>query len=147
MVHIRNPKDVLAGGLFVIFAAVLAYNALQLPLGTASRMGPGYFPLALALILAVLGALTLFNGLRVDGDALPRFDWRGVALVILSVVAFAATIQWLGFVPAVVISVGVSMIASDRFRPLSAAGLIAFLLAFCWLVFIWGLGMPVRLFG
>lgn len=147
MVRIRNLRDVLAGLLFVGFAAVLVYNALLLPIGTASRMGPGYFPLALALVLGGLGLATLIGGLRVDGEKLDEFEWRGSALVVLSVLAFGLTINRFGFIPALVISLVICMAASNRFRPVSAIALIAFLVVFCWLIFVWGLGMPVRLFS
>lgn len=147
MIRIRDPKNFAAGLLFTGLAIVLAYNALLVPVGTASRMGPGYFPLALALILGGLGLTVIAGSLRFAGEGIPRFEWRGFALIILSIVAFGATINRLGFIPAVVISVGICTLASTQFRPLTAIAWIAFLLAFCWAVFIWGLGLPVRLFG
>jgi putative tricarboxylic transport membrane protein len=147
MIRIRGPKNFLSGLLFTGLAIMLAYNALLLPLGTASRMGPGYFPFLLAVILGGLGLAVMVNSLRFDGERLSRFEWRGFVLVILSIVAFGVTIDRFGFIPAVVISVTISLLASAQYRPLTAVALIAFLLAFCWAVFIWGLGLPVSLFG
>ncbi len=147
MIRIRDSKNFMAGLLFVGLAIVLGCDALLLPLGTISRMGPGYFPLALAVILCGLGLMVILNSLRFEGGSVSRFEWRGFILVTVAIIAFGATINRLGFIPAVVISVGMCILASTRFRPVSAIGLIAFLLAFCWAVFVWGLGLPVRLFG
>jgi len=147
MIRIRDPKNFMAGLLFTGLAIVLAYDALLLPLGTVSRMGPGYFPLVLAVILGGLGLVVIVNSLRFEGGTVSGFEWRGFVLVTVAIVAFGATINRFGFVPAVVISVGLCILASTRFRPVTAITLIAFLLVFCWVVFIWGLGLPVRLFG
>lgn len=147
MGRIRDPKNLLSGLLFAGLAILLAYNALLLPLGTASRMGPGYFPFVLAVILGGLGLAVIVNSLRFAGEGLSRFEWRGVVLVILAIVAFGATIDRFGFIPAVGLSVTLSLLASAQHRPLTALALIAFLVAFCWAVFVWGLGLPVRLFG
>jgi putative tricarboxylic transport membrane protein len=145
--RIGNPKDFLAGLLFSGFAALLIYNALLLPLGTARSMGPGYFPLVLAVILGVLGVITTLKGLRPEGDRVARVTWRGVFFVIGSVVLFGLTVHPFGFIPAVALSVAVATLGSAEARPLPALGLVAFLVVFCWLVFIKGLGMPVPLFG
>jgi putative tricarboxylic transport membrane protein len=128
-------------------AVVLGYEALLLPLGTVSRMGPGYFPLVLAVILGGLGIMVIVNSLRFEGGRVSRFEWRGFILVTAAIIAFGATINRFGFIPAVVVSVGMCIKSSTRFRPVTAIALTAFLLAFCWVVFIWGLGLPVRLFG
>jgi hypothetical protein len=147
MIRIRDPKNFMAGLLFAGLAVVLACDALSLSLGTVSQMGPGYLPLALAVILGGLGLAVIVNSLRLEGESLSGFEWRGFVFVTVAIVAFGATINRLGFIPAVVISVGICILASTRFRPVTAIALIAFLLVFCWVVFIWGLGLPVRLFG
>jgi hypothetical protein len=49
-------KDIVSGLIFIGFGAAFGYAASGYQLGTAFRMGPGYFPLVLAGFLAVLGA-------------------------------------------------------------------------------------------
>ena len=147
MSRIRGPKNFLAGLLFVGLAIVFAYEALLLPLGTVSRMGPGYLPLSLAVILGGLGLAVIVTSLRFQGGTLSGLEWRGFLLVTVAIVAFGVTINRLGFIPSVVISVGLCILAGKGFRPVTALALIAFLLVFCWGVFILGLGLPVRLFG
>jgi putative tricarboxylic transport membrane protein len=146
MIRIRDPKNFACALLFVGFAALLAGSALSLPLGSASEMGPGYFPLILAIILACLGLALAVASLRRDGDA-PKIQWRGVSLITLSILAFAASIRWLGFLPAASLCVVVATLADRGFPARKAVLLTIVLVAACWLIFVKGLGMPVPLFG
>ena len=148
MIHVRDRRNFACGLLFVAIAALLAWSASRLTIGTASAMGPGWFPLALALFLGFLGLLLAAQSLRVAGAQAPgRFEWRGFVLVTLAIVTFAATITRLGFVPAVVLTSIIATLASRRMRARTSIVLTLVLLAFCWLVFVRGLGLPVRMFG
>ena len=55
--RIRAPKDFWAGVMFCGFAAVAVLGRARLFARLAGRMGPGYFPLLLGLVLAGLGAI------------------------------------------------------------------------------------------
>ena len=55
-------KDILSGLIFLGFGAAFGYAATGYPLGTAFRMGPGYFPLVLAGVLALLGVAIVVKG-------------------------------------------------------------------------------------
>lgn len=133
--------------MFLGLAALLAHNALGLAIGTASAMGPGYFPLALAIVLGGLGLVLAVRSLRVDGPGVTGFAWRPFVLVTLALVAFGATITRLGFVPAVLVASALGMSASRELGWRAKLLLGAVLLAFCWAVFVLGLGLPVRMFG
>ena len=146
MIRIRYPKNFACALLFLGFAALLAGSALSLPLGSASEMGPGYFPLILAIILGCLGLVLVVASLRRDGDA-AKIEWRGVSLITLSILAFAASIRWLGFLPAASLCVVVATLADRRFPARKAVILTIVLVAACWAIFVKGLGMPVPLFG
>jgi putative tricarboxylic transport membrane protein len=145
MIRIRDPKNFACAMLFVALSVVLALSALSLPIGTASRMGAGYFPLALALILGALGLVLAVTSLRTEGPGIAHFEWRGAVLVTLAIVVFAGTITRLGFLPAITIALGLSILASTQFRWVSAIALTTFLVVFCWAVFVLGLRLPVRL--
>ena len=148
MIRIRDRRNFACAGVFVGLAAVLAFSATRLTVGTAASMGPGYLPLALALILGALGIALGFRSLRVDGPpSIVEFEWRGFSLVTLAIVVFAATITRLGFVPAVALTSAIATMASRRMRVRTAVVVTVVLLVFCWLVFVRGLGLPVRMFG
>lgn len=91
-----NQPDVGAGLLFIAIGALTLWGAHGLRLGSAAAMGPGYFPTALALLLLVLGGVTLLRGWRGTPRALPRPALRTVGGLLLSIVLFGAVLQSLG---------------------------------------------------
>jgi Tripartite tricarboxylate transporter TctB family len=140
---LRNPRDFLAGLLFMAFgAAALVMSQAYAP-GTAARMGPGYFPRALGILLLVLGAVLALRGLRATSEPQPRWHWRPLAIVLLGVAIFALAAQWLGLVLAGLVLVLVSSAASQEFRWKEAllSGAIQGVAAVT--VFVYGLRIPL----
>src|SRR5215217_7886996 len=137
-----NTRDASAGLIFVAIAALFALGSLRLELGTALRMGPGYFPLVLSGLLAALGVAIIVCSLReapVPAGAVPM---RGLPLILLAPVVFGLTVRGLGLVPAVALVVLLSAFASRRMGVALALALTVGLTAFCVLVFSYGLGLP-----
>ncbi len=147
MSFVRNPKDVLSGLLFLVLAAVFAWQGSDLTVGTASRMGPGYFPLLLSGALAVLGLAVLINGLRFEGAAPSGIAWRAVIVLTLTILFFGFAMRPLGFIPTIAISVFASTLASTPFKLTTAITIAAIMTVFTWAVFILGLGLPLPLLG
>lgn len=139
---IRNPKDFYAGVLFMSFGLAALVIARSYPLGTAARMGPGYFPRVLGILLLGLGALLSLSGFRSTGDALSGWRWRPLAIVLLSVGVFCLTAQWLGLVLASLMLVFFSSVADEEFSWKEAllSGVIQAVSAVA--VFVYGLGVP-----
>jgi putative tricarboxylic transport membrane protein len=136
------------GLLLIGVAAVYLIGSLRLSMGSATRMGPGYFPMLLVGLLSLLGVLIVLRGLRrVDSADAPAIGWRGIIIVSSSVILFAVSVTTLGFGPAVAIAATVSSFASAEARPVERVALAAGLVAFCWLVFIAGLNLRVPLLG
>jgi putative tricarboxylic transport membrane protein len=144
---VKNPKDFLAGLLFVVVSALFAFGDVDLPIGTAFRMGPGYFPMVLCIILAALGIAIMANGIRVEGEAIKNFTWRGLLNIVLPIVFFGATLHGLGFILALGITVFAVSTASAHFHWRTAAINTVALVFFGWLIFIWGLGLPIQVWG
>jgi hypothetical protein len=140
---IKGPKDFWAGILFIalgIFALAVGSNYT---LGTAARMGPGYFPRILGILLIVLGGIITFNGLRVPGDPVPPFKWRPTLVILGSVVLYGIIIQSLGVAISTVFLIVAASAASHEFRwkeALIAGVLLSTLAVF---VFIKGLGLQL----
>lgn len=147
--HILRRRDFIAGSLFIAFGVAAAGGALRYPLGTAMRMGPGYFPLLLGGLLALLGLTIALAALRVvpDGEGaddgrVERISFKPVLLVAVGVLLFALTVNALGLVLATVALVVVSGIAHHETRWREVAVLAAGLAAFAVGVFFYGLGLP-----
>jgi hypothetical protein len=114
---IRNPKDFWAGVLFVAVGVAAIVIASNYPLGTAARMGPGYFPRMLGLLLVALGALLALRGTRTAGAPLSRLQWRPTVIVLGSVVLFGAIVNRAGLVLSTVLLIVLASAASREFRP------------------------------
>jgi hypothetical protein len=142
-----NLRDVIAGALFVAIGAWFVVSALELEIGTALRMGPGYFPLILAGILILLGVLVVVRAMRDQPAAIGTVAWRGLPFILAAPVVFGLTIRGLGLVPALVLEVLLVCFASRSMRPLTAVCLAVALTAFCVGLFSYGLGLPLRRFG
>ena len=116
MAKIPRPKDFYAGLLFVAFGVFAIIVARNYPLGTAARMGPGYFPHLLGILLIVLGAALSLTALRGQGPPLPGWKWRPVSIVLLSVVAFGLVLTHAGLVLSTIGLIAVASTASREFR-------------------------------
>ena len=88
---IKSQKDFFSGLMFAIIGGGFAWGATSYSVGTGARMGPGYFPLLLGILLARLGAFTIFYSLvehTEDGDKVGKFVWRPIVYVLGANVAF-----------------------------------------------------------
>jgi vacuolar-type H+-ATPase subunit I/STV1 len=116
MAKIPRPKDFYAGLLFVAFGVFAVIIARNYPLGTAARMGPGYFPRLLGILLIVLGTALSLTALRGRGPPLPGWKWRPVSIVLLSVVAFGLVLTHAGLVLSTIGLIVLASTASREFR-------------------------------
>ncbi|NVO12630.1 MAG: tripartite tricarboxylate transporter TctB family protein [Rhodoplanes sp.] len=146
--HVAGPKDVWAGLIYIAFGGLMFWGALGYRLGTAGRMGPGYFPRVLAVILVAIGVVALVRGLIVRGERIDGIAWKPLALILASSVLFGLLLERAGLVVALVALVLVSASASKEFRfdPKAVAGLVA-LIGFCVAAFVKGLGVPMPILG
>ena len=89
--HIKSQKDFFAGLLFLALGVAFALGARTYNVGTGARMGPGYFPLMLGIVLAVIGAVEVFKSMVVGtatGDKVGKFVWRPVGYIVGANLAF-----------------------------------------------------------
>lgn len=141
-------RDYGAGLVFVVFGALFAGIALTYNLGTPLRMGPGFFPLLLGCLLIVLGAAIVAEA-WLKGDASPIGDvpWRAIALILASIIFFGFSVRRLGIAPALFGAVLLAAFSSRRTTVLRAFLMAAGLSAFCLVIFVKLLRLPVPLFG
>src|ERR1700680_1849764 len=98
MAFIRHPKDFFAGLIFVAFGVAAIAIGSNYTLGSAARMGPGYFPRILGILLIVLGAILTLRALRLAGSPIPAWKWRPMLVVLGSVVLFGLILNYAGLV-------------------------------------------------
>src|SRR6266571_1517657 len=110
MAVIRHPKDFFAGLIFVAFGIAAIVIGSNYALGTAARMGPGYFPRILGILMIVLGTVVMF-GLIVTHVGLVLST---IALIVLSSAASPEFRPKEAFISAILLAalaVGVFVIA------------------------------------
>jgi Tripartite tricarboxylate transporter TctB family len=92
-VLVKDQKDFVGGLLFTVVGGAFAYGASTYQVGDAARMGPGYFPLLLGIILALMGVVVVLQSLtggKADGDPIGPVAWRPLLYVLGANVAFGA---------------------------------------------------------
>jgi hypothetical protein len=133
--RIRHPKDFLTGVMFVFFGAAAMVLSFGLTIGSAAKMGPGYFPLVLGGFLVVLGGLILLRGVagRQESSRWPALQLKPVAIILVSVVLFSQILKPLGLLLSTAALVVLASRASHEFRwkeaLLNAAALTGIVLA------------------
>jgi hypothetical protein len=141
-------KDLLAGAVFVAFGLAFAITASTYEVGSALRMGPGYFPLVLGSLLVLLGILIAVKG-YVAGDSgeLGPVPWKALVLLVTALLFFGYTVRGLGMVPSLLVTVFLTAMAGRNARVIPAAVLAAALTALSILIFVIVLQLRLPYFG
>jgi hypothetical protein len=142
--RIRAPKDFWSGVMFCGFAATAILAARGYSLGSAGKMGPGYFPLLLAGVLAVLGGVLIARSVVLDGEPVSRLHLLPLAVIAGAVCLFGALIEPLGLVVSLAVLGTLSAWAGRQFRVLETVALTAALILFSIGVFVYALGLPLN---
>jgi hypothetical protein len=148
--HRLNVKDFLAGFIFLAFGSAFLVLAQHYPMGSARRMGPGYFPQLLALLLMVIGIAAMLRALAREPVGIGRVAGKALLLVTVGVLIFGLTVERWGLVVASVSLVLISSAASSSARLSQALALALVLALFCVAVFGLLLGLPfpiLRIWG
>ncbi len=145
--HIRNQKDFWAGLMFAAFGLFFAGFGTRYTFGSAARMGPGYFPTVLGIILIVLGTAIALGGLspKAEETRVQKFSWPTILLVLGAVVLFGVLLNTAGLVIALAAVVIVSSYASHEFGWQATLINTVVLIALCLAVFVYALSLQFPL--
>jgi hypothetical protein len=146
-VNIKSQKDFFSGLMFIIVGAAFAIGAYSYSMGDGARMGPGYFPRMLGILLAVLGSVVLFKSLTVataDGDKVGSFAWKPMLCIIGGNVLFGVCIgglpsikfPQLGLIVGIYVLTFVASLAAEQYKVKEVFFLATFLAVLSYLAFI-----------
>jgi hypothetical protein len=146
-VKIKSQKDFYSGLLYTVTGAAFAYGATSYNIGTGARMGPGYFPLLLGVILAIIGGIVLFKSLVVEtptGDRVGSWAWKPLSFIIAGNLLFGILLGGLpsikfpamGLIAAIYGTTLVVSLAGDKFKLKEVLVLATVLSALSYLAFI-----------
>jgi hypothetical protein len=144
-VPLYDNKNFLAGLFFLGTGGLGIFIAQNYPMGSALRMGPGYFPIVLSGMLILFGIYCLIQGL-LKPEKLPH-NWSPRALVILPIatIVFGLLMEHAGFIPALIVLIFIAAFAGREFKFVEVAILAVGLTIASWALFIYGLGLPYPL--
>jgi Tripartite tricarboxylate transporter TctB family len=135
-------RNLIAALLTIAIGAAALLEASRYPLGTLRRMGPGYFPDLLGVVLIGFGAVLLLQAFRAGPAAADPFVLRPVLAIPFGILLFALLLERLGLGPAVLALVGVSLLAEPVFHLRRALALAAATSALTYVLFIVILRLP-----
>jgi hypothetical protein len=145
----RYHRDYYGGALMVLVGLGAVSMGVSYETGTLSRMGPGFFPVAVGAIIALMGALIATGArgeVREEGDEYQPPQWRGWLCIVASVVAFVVLGKYGGLLPATFAVVFIAALG-DRQNTLRHAALLAAAMSVvCVVVFWWALQLQLPLF-
>ncbi len=136
-------KDVLAGALFILVGATGLWLGQDYAIGTAFRMGPGYFPRVLCGLLVLVGAIVALKGVIAGGERPDPIHWRPLIMVTLAVLAFGGMIGNFGLLPAAAVVVFLGATGGPEFRLLEGVIVATLLTAAAIAIFKFGLAMTM----
>jgi predicted outer membrane lipoprotein len=151
-VKIKSQKDFFSGLMFLGAGIAFAAGATNYNIGEAARMGPGYFPLVLGILLAGIGAFTIFEALVVeteDGEPIGSIAWKPLFFVIGANVVFGIMLGGLpavgfpsfGLIVGIYALVFIAALASDEFKFKEVLVLATVLAIGSYVAFVWLLNL------
>ncbi|ADU34567.1 hypothetical protein J2W32_004253 [Variovorax boronicumulans] len=152
---IKSQADFFSGVMFTTVGGAFAIGATTYTVGNGARMGPGYFPLMLGILLAILGVVIMFQAMVVettDGDKIGKWAWKPLAFVLGANLAFGILLGGLpsiglpamGMIIAIYALTIISSMAGTQFKLRDVLVLSTILAAGSYVAFIWALKLQIQ---
>lgn len=145
---IKSQKDFWSGLMFIVVGGGFAIGALNYSFGSSARPGPGYFPFGLGVLLAILGAMILFEALTIetdDGEPIGAFAFKPLLIILAAVAGFGFLLPRLGLVITLPLLVLVSAYASDEHTWIGSIINATVIVTMSYLIFVLGLKLTIPL--
>ena len=144
---IKSQKDFFAGLMFMVAGIAFAWGATNYTIGEGARMGPGYFPLMLGILLSIIGVFIVFEAMVVeteDGEKIGKAAWKPLFFIIASNVVFGICLGGipkigfpsLGLIVGIYVLTFVASLAGDEHNNKEVAVLATVLAVMSYLAFI-----------
>ena len=153
--RIKSQKDFFAGLLYFAIGVAFAWGATNYNSGDGARMGPGYFPLLLGIVLAIIGGIVMFQAMVVetpDGAPIGKWAWKPLVFIIAANFLFGILLGgWpllgipaMGLIIAIFVLTFVAAAAGTEFKFIEVLILAILLAALSWFAFVWGLNLQFQ---
>jgi hypothetical protein len=143
MVRVKSPQDLGAGVVFMLIGLAGLYFGRELAFGTAARMGPGYFPTLLSVLILAIGIVVAIRGLTTEGPQIEPVQLRPIAMIIAAILIFGVLIDVVGLALTALLLTVFAAYARREVKLTETILLGAGLAAFTVAVFVYLLGQPL----
>ena len=143
--RIKIGQDFASGLLFIVVGLAGLWIGADYPMGTAQRPGTGVLPYILCWCLIGTGGLLLIKSLYSAGAPIEGWSWRPILAITAGTVVFGAMIDDYGLVLTMIVSLAISALGTIETRWSEFAGFLLIMIVSSWAIFIWLLGMPIKL--
>jgi Tripartite tricarboxylate transporter TctB family len=140
---LARRADFWSGLLFAGIGAAALWVGADYSMGVPSRIGPGYVPRLLGILMGGIGIFLVVRSWWTTETIDTTIAWRPTILILAAVAAFAFAFDATGLVPAIMVTVGIATFAVAENRWYVAIVLGAILAFFAWALFVKGLSMPI----
>lgn len=141
-----NIAEILAALAFVGLGAFMLWQASGYPYGEIRRMGPGFFPVWIGVVLVGFGVALVLE-VRHLKTPVPPVAFRPLLAIPFGLLGFALLVERAGLVPATMLLIAASTLGDRPFRPRAALLTTVAVTALAYLILIRGLGMPLDAFA
>ena len=145
MMRVRNAQDFWAGLLFLAIGCLALWLGRSYPLGTTTKMGPGYLPTVLSWALVLIGGFLSLRALALEGPSVEPSLVRPQIFILLAIIVFGLLIESLSLAPSIVVVTVVAAVASREMRWRETIVVAVGLAALCVGLFIYLLGQPLTI--
>jgi hypothetical protein len=137
----KDYRDIVSGALMMLIGLAVAWYAYEYyEVGKLIRMGPGFFPVSLGLVLAVIGFFIALPAFFRPGSAM-KVEIKTMIFVTISIAVFALSLRTMGILFATTAAVLISYSADNELTWKGRIGIALGVASLVWLVFIYGLSM------
>jgi hypothetical protein len=143
MLRVKSPQDLGAGQVFMLIGLAGLYFGSELAFGTAARMGPGYFPTLLSILILAIGIVVGLRALTVEGPPVEPVQLRPIAFVVAAILIFGVLIEFVGLALTAVLLTLLAAFARRDVKLAETLLLGAGLAIFAVTVFVYLLGQPL----
>ncbi len=143
MVRVKSPQNLGAAIIFIGLALIGLIFGRDLAFGSTAKMGPGFFPTILSVLILGVGLLNILLALSIDGPAIEKPHWRPLAFVCAAIMIFGFTINYIGLALSAALLTFLAAGARSDTRWGETAALAVFLAIFSVLLFVYGLGQSM----
>ena len=144
---IKSQKDFFSGLMFMVVGVAFAWGATTYSVGSGARMGPGYFPLMLGILLALIGSVITFKAMVVEtegGDKIGAWAWKPLFFILAANFVFGILLGGLpsvglpamGMILGIYALVIISSLAGNEFSLKGVLGLSTILAIGSYLAFV-----------